>query len=339
MCGRATMRRWTVAGLALLLGGGAVRSQDAASGVEFVRDVRPILRDHCFSCHSAAKKKGQLRLDARSAAMKGGLGGKAIVPGKAAASPLYALLNSPDDDARMPQKAPPLPAAKIDVIRRWIDQGAPWPDAAAGEDAPVVPWSYLKPVAAVPPGAGHPVDAFLDAALKARGLAPRPEAARATLLRRVTLDLIGLPPTPAEIAAFEADPSPGAYERVVDRLLADPRHGERWGRHFMDVWRYSDWAGYQAEVRESQPNIWRWRDWIVESLNADKPYDRMIVEMLAGDEIAPEDPATLRATGFLVRNWSKFSREVWLQATVEHTAKAFLATTMNCARCHDHFFD
>jgi len=327
------------AALALVLLGGAARAQDAGSAVEFARDVRPILRDHCLSCHSAAKKKGQLRLDARSAAMKGGLGGKAIVPGKASESPLFLLLTHPDDDSRMPQKAPRLAAAQIDVIRRWIDQGATWPDAVAGEDAPAAHWSYLKPAAKSPPGEGHPVDAFLAAARKARGLTPRPEASRAALLRRVTVDLIGLPPTLDEIAAFLADPSPGAYERAVDRLLADPRHGERWGRHFMDVWRYSDWAGWQAEVRESQPNIWRWRDWIVESLNADKPYDRMIVEMLAGDEIAPEDPATLRATGFLVRNWRRYSRNVWLQETVEHTGKAFLATTMNCARCHDHFFD
>jgi len=323
-------------GLSVLLGGA---SQETSSPVDFVRDVRPILRDHCLSCHSAAKKKGQLRLDARSAALKGGMAGKAIVPGKSAESPLYQLLVDADDDARMPQKAPPLPKDKIDVIRRWIDQGAPWPDAAAGEDAGGVHWSYLKPVAKSPPAEGHPVDAFLAAAQRSRGVTPRPEASKAVLLRRVYVDLIGLPPTREELSAFLADPSPDGYERVVDRLLADPRHGERWGRHFMDIWRYSDWAGYQAEVRESHPNIWRWRDWIVESLNADTPYDRMIVEMLAGDEIAPEDPKTLRATGFLVRNWSKFSREVWLQTTVEHTAKAFLATTMNCARCHDHFFD
>jgi hypothetical protein len=125
----------------------------------------------------------------------------------------------------------------------------------------------------------------------------------------------------------------------VDKLLASPHYGERWGRHWMDVWRYSDWAGYQAEVRESQPFVWRWRDWIVESLNADKPYDRMVREMLAGDEIAPDDPSTLRATGFLARNWYKFNRNVWLETTVEHTSKAFLALTVNCARCHDHKYD
>ncbi|MHC5544051.1 DUF1549 domain-containing protein, partial [Singulisphaera rosea] len=139
--------------------------------------------------------------------------------------------------------------------------------------------------------------------------------------------------------AFVDDDSEDTYERLVDRLLASPRFGERWGRHWMDIWRYSDWAGFGAEVRESQPHIWRWRDWIVTSLNRDKPYDAMIREMLAGDEIAPDDPDTLRATGFLARNWYKFNRNTWLDATVEHTSKAFLGITLNCARCHDHKYD
>jgi len=331
------MRAWGIAALALALGV-SVQAQDAPA-IDFARDVRPILREHCLSCHSAAKKKGQLRLDARSAAFKGGLNGKAIVPGKSGDSPLYKLLIEGDDEARMPQKAPKLAAEKIELIRRWIDQGAIWPDAVAGEDAAPPHWSYLKPSAKAPPPGAHPVDAFLAAAQGAAGVAPRPEASRPMLLRRVTIDLIGLPPTREELDAFLVDASSDAYEKVVDRLLADPRHGERWGRHFMDVWRYSDWYGWKAEVRNSQPHIWRWRDWIVESLNADKPYDRMIVEMLAGDEVAPEDPQTLRATGFLVRNWNRYARNSWMEETVEHTAKAFLATTMNCARCHDHFFD
>jgi len=322
---------------AILVFGGFVQSQE--STVDFVRDVRPIFREHCVSCHSAAKKKGSFRLDARSAAMKGGMAGKAILPGKGAESPLVKLVVESDPDARMPQKAPPLPKEKVEILRRWIDQGAPWPDSAAGEESGAGHWAYLKPVAKPVADGRNPVDALLEVAQRARGVSPRPEASRAALLRRVTIDLIGLPPTPAEIDAFTADGSPDAYERVVDRLLADPRHGERWGRHFMDVWRYSDWAGYQQEVRESAPHIWRWRDWIVESVNADKPYDRMILEMLAADELAPDDPATLRATGFLARNWIRFSRDVWLQGTIEHTGKAFLATTMNCARCHDHFFD
>ena len=189
--------------------------------------------------------------------------------------------------------------------------------------------------------ARNPIDQFIAAEHEARRLTPRTEAPREVLLRRVYLDLIGLPPTPAEQHAFLADTSPDAYEKVVDRLLADPRHGERWGRHWMDVWRYSDWAGWTdgGQVRDSKPHIWRWRDWIVESLNADKSYDRMVLEMLAADELAPEDPGALRATGFLARNYKMLSREQWLEDTVKHTAQAFLGVTLGCAKCHDHMVD
>jgi Protein of unknown function (DUF1553)/Protein of unknown function (DUF1549) len=185
----------------------------------------------------------------------------------------------------------------------------------------------------------NPIDAFVAEQHEKQGLKPRPEAPKAILLRRVYLDLVGLPPTPEQLHAFLNDPSADAYERVVDRLLRSPQYGEAQARHWMDVWRYSDWAGYGNEVRDSQPHIWRWRDWIVESLNADKGYDQMVREMLAGDEIAPDDPNTLRATGFLVRNWYKFSRDIVLDRMVEHTSKAFLGVTLNCAKCHDHMYD
>jgi hypothetical protein len=207
-------------------------------------------------------------------------------------------------------------------------------------------WRPFEPVQRPPvPGVKNtawvrnPIDAYLAAEHEAQGLQPRPEADKATLLRRVYLDLIGLPPTQEQLEEFLTDASSNAYEKVVDRLLASPQYAERWGRHWMDVWRYSDWAGFGMELRESQPHIWQWRDWIVESLHADKGYDRMIQEMLAGDELAPLDPATLRATGFLARNWYKFNRNVWLDHTVEHTSKAFLGVTLNCARCHDHMYD
>jgi hypothetical protein len=174
-----------------------------------------------------------------------------------------------------------------------------------------------------------------------RGLVASPAADPAVLLRRVYLDLIGLPPTREELQQFLADPSHAAYERVVDRLLASPHYGARWGRHWMDVWRYSDWYGSRAinEIRYSQRHIWRWRDWIVESLNADKGYDRMVLEMLAGDELAPADPSVARATGFIGRNWYKFDRNVWMFDAVEHTAQAFLGLTLKCARCHEHKYD
>jgi hypothetical protein len=208
------------------------------------------------------------------------------------------------------------------------------------------PWRPFKPVRRPPVPVvkrtdwqRNPIDAFIAAEHERHGLEPRPEALKPILLRRVYLDLIGLPPTPAELHAFLDDSSSDAYEKVVDRLLASPHYGERWGRHWMDVWRYADWAGYGAEVRDSQPHIWHWRDWIIESLNADKGYDRMVQEMIAADELAPGDTDAVRATGFLVRNWYKFNRNVWLERTVEHTGKAFLGVTLNCARCHDHFFD
>ena len=185
----------------------------------------------------------------------------------------------------------------------------------------------------------NPIDAFVAEQHEKNGLKPRPEAAKAILLRRVYLDLVGLPPTPEQLRAFLNDPSADAYERVVDQLLRSPQYGEAQARHWMDVWRYSDWAGYGNEVRDSQPHIWRWRDWIVESLNSNRGYDQMVREMLAGDEIAPDDPNTVRATGFLVRNWYKFSRDIVLDRMVEHTSKAFLGVTLNCAKCHDHMYD
>jgi len=208
-------------------------------------------------------------------------------------------------------------------------------------------WQPFDPVARprVPKAnakwAANPIDAFIATEQRAHGLKPEPEASKVVLLRRVSLDLIGLAPTPEELRDFEADQSPEAYEHVVDRLLADPRYGERWGRHWMDIWRYSDWAGWSGgnQIRDSKPHIWRWRDWIVESLNQDKGYDRMILEMLAADELAPEDTNTLRATGFLVRNYKMLSREQWLDDTVKHTSQAFLGLTMGCAKCHDHMYD
>jgi hypothetical protein len=187
----------------------------------------------------------------------------------------------------------------------------------------------------------NPIDAFIAADHQSRGLKPRPEASKSILLRRVYLDLIGLTPTLEEQREFEVDQSIDAYEKVVDRLLKDPRYGERWGRHWMDVWRYSDWAGWSGgnQIRDSKPHIWRWRDWIIESLNSDKGYDRMLLEMLAADELAPDDTNALRATGFLARNYKMLSREQWMEDTVKHTSQAFLGLTVGCAKCHNHMFD
>ena len=187
----------------------------------------------------------------------------------------------------------------------------------------------------------NPIDAFLAQKHREKNLTPRPEAPKHILLRRAYMDLLGLTPTPDEQRAFLADTSANAYEKMVDRLLQDPRYGERWGRHWMDVWRYSDWAGWSGgnQIRDSKPHIWRWKDWIIESLNADKPYDRMLLEMLAADELAPEDTNIVRATGFLARNYKMLSREQWLEDTIKHTSQAFLGVTVGCAKCHDHMTD
>ncbi|WP_145308261.1 DUF1549 and DUF1553 domain-containing protein [Gimesia fumaroli] len=188
--------------------------------------------------------------------------------------------------------------------------------------------------------ARNPIDHFIAAGHEQKGLKRAGEAAPSILLRRVSLDLVGLNPTPEEIRAFlkESETNPRAYEEVVDRLLAHPAYGERWGRHWMDVWRYSDWAGYKDALRVSQRHIWHWRDWIIESLNADKGYDQMVVEMLAADELKPDDWDTLRATGFLARNYHAV-RDQWMDDVVKHTSQAFLGITVGCAKCHDHMYD
>jgi hypothetical protein len=311
--------------------------------VDYDRDVKPILRQHCYSCHGALRQKSGLRLDHVSFIRKGGNGGL-VVDAASGQSRLILALQGKLDGDRMPLDAKPLADEQIATLAAWIDGGAIAPDEPLPDD-PRLHWSFQKPVRAALPvvadsaWAAHPVDRFVAAEHERHGLKPAPEATKNLLLRRVYLDLIGLPPTLEETRAFLADASLGAYELVVDQLLASPAYGERWGRHWMDVWRYSDWDGFGAEVRESQPHIWRWRDWIIESLNADKPYDEMVCQMLAADELAPDDLSSLRAGGYLARNWYRFNRNVWLEATVEHTAKAFLGVTIACARCHDHMYD
>ena len=205
-------------------------------------------------------------------------------------------------------------------------------------------WRPFQPVERpeVPEAGGDwvrdPIDAFIAARHGEERLGPNPEASRGTWLRRVTLDLTGLSPTPEERAAFLADESESAHEKVVDRLLDSPTYAERWARHWMDVWRYSDWAGYRDSLRESQRHIWHWRDWIVESLDADKGYDRMAIEMLAADELFPGDREALRATGYLARNFFR-DRNQWMDNVVTHTSQGFLGLTVGCAKCHDHMYD
>jgi hypothetical protein len=318
-----------------------------ASGetVDYLTQIKPILSARCYACHSGLRQQSGLRLDTAALVLRGGDSGPAVIPGNSAESLLISMLTG-DSGTRMPpeEEGTSLDEAQIGLVKRWIDEGAVAPDEPTPPKASEH-WSYQPPVRPTVPQVTNafwvtnPVDTFVAVQHELNGVVPVELADKPTLLRRIYFDLTGLPPTPDEMRAFLADESPGAYERVVDHLLASPQYGERWARHWMDVWRYSDWAGYEQEIRNSARHIWRWRDWIIESLNDDKGYDQMVREMLAGDEIAPTNPDVLRATGFLARNWYKFNRNTWLDNTVEHTAKAFLGVTMNCCRCHDHKYD
>jgi Protein of unknown function (DUF1553)/Protein of unknown function (DUF1549)/Planctomycete cytochrome C len=313
-----------------------------AGDPDYAKEIAPIFRAKCVACHGAVRQKAGLRLDAGQLTLKGGKDGPVVVPGKPEESSLLAVI-VPEKGEQHPHMPPEgegeaIPAKDVALIRAWVLAGAKAPTEPV-PDGPKSHWAYQIPKKSAAPRPGNPIDAFLEADRAKKKLATNPEADKSTLLRRIYLDLVGVPPTADQLAAFLKDDSPTAFEKVVDKLLASPMYGERWGRHWMDVWRYSDPFGNGEEFRYSQRHIWRWRDWIVESLNADKGYDRMIVEMLAGDEIAPGDPNTLRATGYLARNWYKFNRTAWIQDTVDYTAAGFLGTTLRCARCHDHKYD
>ena len=332
--------------LAPLLGLALTLTVRGAEHADYLKDVKPVLVARCYSCHGALKQEAKLRLDTAEFIRKGGKHGPAIVPGKPAESLLLKKVSAPSLDERMPPEGEALHEPQIAALREWIAAGAIAPKDEQPESDPREHWAFKAPMKVAvpqvgnrPSAVGNPVDAFLEVQRRKQGLTAQPPAEKSIWLRRVTLDLLGLPPTLEELRAFEADKSPQAHERVVERLLASPHYGERWGRHFMDIWRYSDWWGLGAQLRYSQKHIWHWRDWIVESLNADKGYDRMIVEQLAGDELAPTDTATLRATGFLARNYYLFNRTTWMDDVVEHTSKAFLGLTMNCVKCHDHKYD
>jgi hypothetical protein len=326
----------------------AVPQATAAAAVDYVKEVKPILQARCYSCHGALRQRGDLRLDTGALIHQGGGSGPAVVPGKSADSLLIQAVLGAADFGRMPPEGEgeKLSDSQTAILRAWIDQGAKAPPEPIPPD-PRSHWSFRVPRRPeLPPVADrrwgrNPIDAFIAAEHERHGLRPSPEADRAVLLRRAYLDLVGLPPTRAELHAFLADTSPDAYEKVVDQLLASPQYGERWARHWMDVWRYSDWYGRRAvpDVWNSAPQIWRWRDWIIQSLNTDKGYDRMVMEMVAADEIAPGDDDAVVATGYLVRNWYALNPNQWMRDTVEHTGKAFLGLTFNCAHCHDHKYD
>ncbi|MCO6455354.1 MAG: DUF1549 domain-containing protein, partial [Pirellulaceae bacterium] len=316
---------------------------DSRGPVDYQAEVKPLLRARCYACHGALKQEGGLRLDTAASARQGGDSGPAVEAGSSGDSLLVARVSAQDEAERMPPEGKPLDAAQIALLRRWIDQGAGGPADEQPEEDPRAHWAFQRPVRPQVPLAGaaseNPIDALLDAGRQRRNLRPVGEIDRRLLLRRVYLDLVGLPPSQDQMQAFLDDTRPDAWQRVVEQLLASPHYGERWGRHWMDVWRYTDWYGLGEQLRYSQKHIWHWRDWIVESLNEDRGYDQMVREMLAADELAPTDQDALRATGFLARNYFLFNRTTWLDDTIEHTSKAFLGLTMNCTKCHDHKYD
>lgn len=313
--------------------------------VDFTTQVQPIFEAGCYECHGGQNHSGGLQLDNRISALRGGASGPDILPGKAAASPLIKRvmgLVTP----RMPLNHPALTSQQIATLRAWIDGGATWPADAA----PKQHWSYVKPVRPpLPPvhttgWVRNPIDRFILARLEKDGLKPSPEADRPTLIRRVSLDLIGLPPSPAEVDAFVADRAPGAYERVVDRLLNSPHYGEQWGRHWLDIARYADTNGYE---KDRERTIWPYRDWVINAINADMPFNEFAIEQMAGDMLPHATPSQIVATGFH-RN-TMFNEEGGIDVEefrnkalvdrVQTTASAFLGTTLQCAQCHNHKYD
>jgi hypothetical protein len=319
--------------------------------VEFFESkVRPILAENCFSCHGPRRQQAGLRLDSRAALLKGSDGGPVLVVGEPDRSPLIKALGYAGD-VKMPPRGK-LPAEAVQALTAWVKMGAPWP-AKPGAASPALDaaaqkhWAFQTVRMPAPPPVRNrawvqsPIDAFVLAGLEAKGLAPAPPADRRTLLRRASFDLTGLPPTPEEIAAFEADPSPDAFDKVVKRLLASPRYGERWGRHWLDVARYADTKGYVFTEERRYPYSYTYRDYVIRAFNDDLPYDRFILEQLAADRLPQgADNRALAAMGFLRlgRRFLNNQADI-LDDHIDVLTRGLLGLTVSCARCHDHKFD
>jgi hypothetical protein len=320
----------------------------------FETRIRPVLAGTCFKCHGGNKVSAELRVDTRQALLRGGRSGPALAPGAPERSLLIqAIRHTAQAEIKMPPNQK-LPDSTIADFVRWVKEGAIWPAAAPGVDvfAAGKHWAFVPVRKPQPPRdpsgwADGPLDCFIAAGQREHGVRPVAPADRRTWLRRVTFDLIGLPPTPEEIADFLADASPRAHARVVDRLLASPRYGERWGRHWMDLVRYADTAGDNADY--PIPEAALYRDYIIDSFNADKPYDEFLREQLAGDLLARQGPPEKYAERTIATTYLALSRryltapyEQWhltLEDTIDATGRAFLGLTLRCARCHDHKFD
>ncbi len=339
----------TLAPLALAIA--ALLPVGRAQEPTFREHVLPVLAKRCAVCHQGPAAQKGLRIGTLAGLLRGGESGAAVVPGAPGESLLVAMVEGPEP--AMPPVGDPLSAAEVDTLRAWVASGAR-EGGDGGDTATETTWWSLRPLAVRPsPEPSNawprsPIDSFLLKAMQERDLAPSAEADRRTLMRRLSFDLLGLPPDPASIRAFETDPDPAAYERLVDQMLASPAYGERWGRHWLDVARFGESNGYeQNHLRET---AWPYRDWVIRALNEDKPFSRMILEQLAGDQIAPHDAEVHAATGFLVagphdtvgiRNpaGEAQKRANHLDDIIMGTASAFLGLTVHCARCHDHKFD
>jgi hypothetical protein len=324
----------------------------AARKIDFAKDLQPLLAERCYDCHGQKKQESGLRLDGREFALKGGEHGPAFVPGKSDESLMVQVLAGAHADiTQMPRKKEKFTAEQIGLVRAWIDQGAEWQGGAtATYGAATNHWAFKAPVRPAPPETKHkrwgrnPIDAFILARLEKEKLKPSPEADKTTLLRRLSLDLIGLPPTPEEADAFLADKSPQAYEKQAERLLASPHYGERWARHWLDAARYADSDGFEKDKPRS---IWAYRDWVINSLNRDLPYDQFIIEQIAGDQLPNATQDQIVATGFL-RNAmlneeggvdpEQFRTE-GLFDRMDAIGKSVLGLTIQCAQCHNHKFD
>ncbi len=349
-----------VAGLVVL----AATSSPAAD-VDFEQDVRPLFQKHCIACHGPDDQKSGLRLDAKSLAFKGGDGGAVIAAGKSSESQLIVRITSNDPDLRMPPDGGALSESETNILRNWIDQGAEWKetdyDTNAAIDSRLDHWAWHASedvqIPELPSTMNNDgrlfngIDKFVAAKLSEHELTFSPEADRRTLIRRLSFDLLGLPPTPEQVAAFVNDDSPQAYESLVDQFLASPHYGERWARHWLDIAHYADTHGFERDQRRD--NAWRYRDWVIRAFNDDMPYDKFLQDQIAGDVLRPDDANAVAATGFLAAGpWDfvgqaetpspvlkRLARADDLDDMITQVMTSACAVTINCARCHDHKLD
>lgn len=319
--------------------------------VEYGSDIRPILEQHCWSCHGPQQQESGLRLDRQAALLQGGDLGRVVVPGRSADSRLIHYVAGTDPDSVMPPEGERLTPAEIGLLRAWIDQGCEWPAGEAGAEERNTHWAYQPLQVSPPPQVQqqdwpiNPIDHFILSELEQRGLQPAPAASRYTLIRRLSLDLTGLLPTVEEVDRFVSDPDPAAYQALVERLLASPHFGERWGRHWLDMARYADSDGYEKD--NPRPDAYRWRDWVIDAVNADMPFDQFTIEQLAGDLLLDATPEQRLATAFHRQTLTnteggtdqeQFRVEACFDRT-ETTGAVWLGLTVGCARCHSHKYD